>query len=190
MKNNRIYIITGPSGVGKSSVAQELLRTRQNLKRVVTCTTRLKRPGEVEGVSYHFLDQDTFQRLINVGEMFEWDKHYGHYYGSRKSDVEKFLQDEHDALFVVDVAGAQTIKKAYPAAITIFLEAESGEQLLARIAKRDHGETAGLVERKQALESELDYRNLADHVVVNKEGRLHETVKEIIRLMDTLDATA
>ncbi len=181
----KLYIITGPSGVGKTTVALELLRRRSNLKKVVTCTTRPIREGETDGVSYHFLDRKTFQDLIDSGAMFEWDEHYGNLYGSRRSDVEDLMVAGNDVLFVVDVAGARTIKEANPEATLLFIEAESVDQLMERIAKRDKGTTAGLVERKTAIEREMEFAKLADERIVNREGELEQTLNQIQILMDT-----
>jgi guanylate kinase len=162
----------------------ELLKRRANLKKVVTCTTRPIREGEVDGVSYHFLDRETFQRHINTGAMLEWDEHYDNLYGSRRSDVEALMEAGHDVLFVVDIAGAQTIKKENPDATLFFVEAESTPQLLDRIVRRDKGNTVGLEERKAAIEQELIFAKSADHRVVNREGKLDETVAKIQTLMD------
>lgn len=185
--SKNIYIITGPSGAGKSSISGELLRNRPNLKKVVTCTTRKIRDGETDGVSYHFLDQETFQRLIKNGEMFEWDEHYNNYYGSRTSDIESIMSEGNDVLFVVDVAGAKTIKEAFPQAIMIFIQAETPEQLLERLQKRDGGETTGLEERLKSTKEEMCFANSADHRIVNVEGKLDETVEQISVIMGSLD---
>lgn len=180
----KLYIITGPSGVGKTSVAMELLKHRPTLKKVVTCTTRPIREDEVDGVSYHFLDRETLQSLIDSGAMFEWDEHYGNLYGSRRSDVEALMEAGNDVLFVVDVAGASTIKQTNPQAILLFIEAESVDELLSRIAKRDKGTTAGLEERKAAIEREMTFAASADYRIVNHEGKLKETIAQINTLMD------
>lgn len=181
----KLYIITGPSGVGKTSVAMELLKRRPTLKKVVTCTTRPIRGGEVDGVSYHFLDRETMQSLIDTGAMFEWDEHYGNLYGSRKSDVDAFMAAGNDVLFVVDVAGAKTIKEANPHAVLLFIEAQSVDELLNRIAQRDKGTTAGLDERKAAIEREMTFAASADRRIINREGELEETVTQIQKMMNT-----
>lgn len=181
----KLYIITGPSGVGKTSVAMELLKRRPTLKKVVTCTTRPIREGEVDGVSYHFLDRETLQSLIDSGAMFEWDEHYENLYGSRRSDVEALMEAGNDVLFVVDVAGAKTIKEKNPEVTLLFLETESLDELLNRIAKRDKGTTAGLDERKAAIEREMTFASSADHRIVNPEGKLEETIAQINALMNT-----
>ena len=183
MKGN-LFIITGPSGVGKTSVAMELLRRRLTLKKVVTCTTRPIRDGEVAGVSYHFLTREAMQALIDSGAMFEWDEHYGNLYGSRRADVEALMEAGNDVLFVVDVAGAKTIKEKNPEVTLIFLQAESVEELLERIARRDKGQTTGLEQRTQAIQREMRYAQFADHQVINREGRLEETIARIMTLMD------
>jgi guanylate kinase len=190
-KNNmkgRLYILTGPSGVGKTTVAKELLAQRPSLKKVVTCTTRPPRDGEVDGVAYHFLDKQTIEDLIAREEMFEWDVHYGGYYGSRNLDVEELLSSGSDVLFVVDVAGAKTIKENNPEAVVIFLTAENEETLLNRIDKRDQGKTANLDERKRALEDELAFGQTVEHKILNKTGALDETIEAVGTLMDNLDA--
>ena len=183
--HGKLSIITGPSGVGKSSVAMKLMERRPTLKKVVTCTTRPIREGERDGVSYHFLSRETFQKLIDEGALFEWDEHYGHLYGSRRSDVEALMEAGHDNLFVVDVAGAQTIKKENPDSTLFFIQAESMDELLSRIAKRDKGTTTGLEERKAAIRREMAFAASADHRIVNRKDRLDETVSQIAALMDT-----
>lgn len=182
--HGKLYVITGPSGVGKSSVAMELLKRRPTLKKVVTCTTRAPRVGEVNGAAYHFIDRDTFQRLIDAGEMFEWDEHYGQLYGSRTQDVEALMHAGNDVLFVVDVAGASTIKQTYSDTTLLFLEAESVDRLLERIERRDSGATSGLASRREAIEREMAYAPKADHRIVNRENMLDETVAQIEALMD------
>lgn len=181
----KLYIITGPSGVGKTSVARELLSLRPNIKKVITCTTRPIREDEVDGVSYHFLDRERMQKLVDAGAMFEWDEHYGNLYGSRRSDVDALMAAGNDVLFVVDVEGAKTIKEANPDAVLLFIEAESVDELLSRIAKRDKGTTAGLDERKTAIEHEMTFAASADHRIINREGKLEETIAQINALMDT-----
>ncbi|NQV90380.1 guanylate kinase [Candidatus Uhrbacteria bacterium] len=187
--SKNVYIITGPSGVGKTTVALELLRLMPTLKKVVTCTTRAIREGESDGVSYHFLDHHTFQKLIDEGAMFEWDRHYDHLYGSRTSDVQELLEAGNDVLFVVDIAGAKTVKEVFPHSILFFLEPETEDQLLKRLEKRDNGETTGLHERLTSIQEEMAFATIADHSLVNAEGKLDETVKKIQEIMGSLDET-
>jgi len=186
----QLYILTGPSGVGKTTVAKGLLAKRPSLKKVVTCTTRKPRDGEVDGVSYHFLDTPTIEDLIARDEMFEWDVHYGGYYGSRKLDVEELRSSGADVLFVVDVAGAKNIKESNPDSTVIFLTAESEETLLNRIDKRDEGKTANLEERKRALVDEMAFGETAQYKILNKTGALDETIEEVSTLMDSLDSNS
>ncbi|PJE76922.1 guanylate kinase [Candidatus Uhrbacteria bacterium CG10_big_fil_rev_8_21_14_0_10_48_16] len=187
--NKTLYIITGPSGVGKSTVAQELLKRRPTLKKVVTCTTRKMREGETDGVSYHFLDRKTFQSLIAEKALFEWDEHYDNFYGIRNADVTQLMEEGSDVLFVVDIAGAKTIKESHPEAVLFFIEPETTDQLLQRIEKRDQGTTTGLEERKASIHREMAFAELADHRVMNKEGKLDETVENIHKIMGSLDET-
>jgi len=179
-----IFVITGPSGVGKTTVARELAKHRLSLRKVITCTTRAPRPGEANDVDYHFLDLAAFGRLIESGGMFEFGYHYGNLYGSRTADVESLTAQGYDVLFVVDVDGAVSIRRDHPEAVVIFLDAESTSELIARMEARDHGTTAGRADRVAAIERERAYGTTCDHRVVNTEGQLDITVATIDRIME------
>ncbi len=175
----KLFVLTGPSGVGKTTVAEKLREAIPNLKRLVTCTTREPREGEVDGVHYHFLDKDAFMGLVASGEMFEWDEHYGHLYGSRNTDVDALIAEGGATLIVIDVNGAKTIETARPDAITLFLTAESKEVLVERIKSRGKWTEADLKKRFEELNAEMAFAKTADHVIENSEGKLEETVDRI-----------
>ncbi len=183
----RIYVITGPSAVGKTTVANRLLEARPTLRKVVTCTTRPMRPNETDGVDYHFLDAETMERLIADGKMFESARVYDRIYGSRMSDVEAILATGNDVLFVIDVQGTRTIKRDHPEAVTIFIDAASTDELVARMEARDKGTTANRTERIAAIDAERAYGAECDHRVVNPQGALAETVRTVGEIMDRRD---
>jgi guanylate kinase len=189
MRGN-LYVITGPSGVGKTTVAMELLKRRPNLKKVITCTTRSMREGEVNGESYHFLAEEDFKMHIEQNEMFEWARVYETYYGSRKEDVENLLKSGNDVLFVIDVQGAKTIREDHADAHILFLKAESDQELLSRITQRDQGNTTNLEERKAALQDEMTFGNSCKHQITNKQGELENTIQITMELMNSLDEKA
>lgn len=179
-----IYVITGPSGVGKTTVARELLKRRPTLRKVVTCTTRPPRPGERDGADYHFLTTEEFHRLVDEGKMFESAHHYGNDYGSRAEDVRSLIEQNNDVVFVVDVEGAKSIRRDHPETTVVFLDAESTEDLIARMETRDKGATDGRSERIASIERERTFGATCDHRVVNTDGQLEATVATIDKIMN------
>lgn len=176
-------MITGPSGVGKTTAAKRLLARRPTLRRLVTYTTRPMRPGERDGVDYHFTSESEFKRMIDAGELFEWDHHYEHYYGNRTSDLNTLLADGFDVLMVLDVNGARTVKQKRTDAVLLCLQTESLDILLKRLEKRDSGQTTGWEERRQAIEKEMEFAKQCEFTITSREGDIEGTIDEIERAM-------
>ena len=180
---SKLFVITGPSGVGKTTVAYELLRQIPNLKKVITYTTRAPRPHEKNGIDYHFVDNETFNQMKDKGEMFEWAQVYSQQYGSRRQDVDGLLTQGHDVLMVVDVQGAKTILAKKSDAILICLLADSPEILINRLKQRDQGATDNFDARLAKLKDELAYSQTCQHVITNKEGEIERTIEQIRQIM-------
>lgn len=138
-----IFLISAPSGVGKTTVCQGLLAARTGLQRAVTCTTRAPRPGEVAGVDYHFLDPDEFVRRVGHGEFLEHAEVYGRRYGTLKSEVRSRLEAGFDVLLNIDVQGAASVRSAAAtepvlaaALVTVFYSTASQSEMESRLRGR------------------------------------------------------
>ena len=187
-KKGKIVIITGPSGVGKTTVAQGLLKNKNlNLKKVITCTTRSKRPRETEGKDYFFLTKKEFLKNIKNKEMFEYAEVYGNYCGSRKKDVKKILNSGGNVLFVIDVQGAFNLKNKNPESKAIFLGAENTDELKERLLKRKTDSRDVIKKRVDTALEELKLADKLDYTVTNKKEKLQETINKIKNIIRNIN---
>ncbi|WP_374198861.1 guanylate kinase [Mycobacterium sp. MYCO198283] len=179
----RVVVLSGPSAVGKSSVVRCLRDRLPDLFFSVSATTRAPRPGEVDGVDYHFVDAERFQQLIDAGELLEWaDIHGGlHRSGTPAEPVRAAAAAGRPVLIEVDLAGARAIKAALPSVVTVFLAPPSWEALEARLAGRGT-ETAEVRRRRLATaREEMAAQADFDTVVVNR--RLEDACAELVSLL-------
>lgn len=171
-----IIVVSGPGGVGKSTIVDALVRRDEELWLSRSWTTRAKRPGESDD-AYHFVDRPTFEQRIDDGGFLEWTEFLGNLYGTPSPEAPV----GHDIVLEIEVDGAQQVKRKYPDAVLIFVLPPSREEQEARLHARGDAD-AKVVERlRKAEEEEPIGMQLADHVIVN--DRLEETVEEMLRLI-------
>ncbi|HXX61375.1 MAG TPA: guanylate kinase [Candidatus Sulfotelmatobacter sp.] len=176
-----LIIISGPSGVGKDTIIEALRRSPggRAYHYVVTCTTRERRHGEVDGVDYRFLSPVAFERLRVGGELLEWAEVHGHLYGTPRGPVREALAAGRDVILKIDVQGAATVKARVPEALLIFLVPPSLEALFQRLRARAT-ETADELELRQRNAAiELAQQDHYDYVVVNEDGQVDATAGRI-----------
>ncbi len=180
-----LIIISGPSGVGKDTIL-DALRERPrdpDYHYVITCTTRSPRPGEVDGVDYHFLEPEAFADLRDRGGLLEWAEVHGNWYGTPREDVRRGLIAGRDVILKIDVQGAQKVKQAVPDALLVFVIPPSLETLFQRLRSRAT-ETADELEiRQRNAAVELARMGDYDHVVVNETGLVDRTAERIEQII-------
>jgi guanylate kinase len=177
----QLIIISGPSGVGKDTIIDALRGRPHDPEHhyVVTCTTRAPRPGEVEGLSYHFLDRKRFLALRDAGGLLEANEVHGNWYGTPRSEVRQALASGHDVILKIDVQGAQQVKERVAEALLVFVVPPSLEALFGRLRSRAT-ETADELELRQRNAAiELARQEDYDHVVVNETGQVERTAETI-----------
>ena len=178
MRGGFVYILSAPSGAGKTTVGNLLLKEIPHLERVITATTRSPREGEKHGIDYYFLSEGEFIRKIEKGEFLEWARIYKYYYGTPKSEVERILSQGKDALLIIDVQGAFQVKEKLPNAVSIFLLPPSFGELKKRLTLRGEKE---IEERLEWAKREIPCAKHFDYVVVN--DVLEKAVEEIKSIM-------
>jgi guanylate kinase len=189
--NPMLVIISGPSGVGKDTII-EALQQRGHVPEyhyVVTCTTRERRPGEIDGVSYQFLKIQEFMRLGNEGELLEANEVHANWYGTPKAGVRAALARGQHAILKIDVQGAQVVKSKVPEALLIFVVPPSLETLVEHLKARRTESAEQLEIRQRNAAIELARKDDYDYVVVNEEGRVDVTaarIEEIISVEERL----
>jgi len=180
MKNqDQLFILTGPSGVGKTTVAHEVLAKMPKLKRLVTYTTREPRPNEQGGIDYNFITREKFLKKKANNELFEWAEVYGNFYGNSIADLKQIWNDNKIALMVIDVQGARTIKKIFANAPVIFVLPDSMENLAKRIRQRPMSDAA-FEKRWAAVQKELEFAEKCEFKPTNYEGKLDDTAMEVM----------
>ncbi len=180
MNKGKIFIITGPSGAGKTEVAKNILLNKSlGIQRVITCTTRAIRPGEVDGEDYFFLTKEEFLKNIKNKAMFEYAQVYGNYYGSRKKDVGAIIDSGKNVLFTVDVKGAINLKKIDRDCKVIFIKAESVNELKKRLIGRNTDAKEVIQKRVDLALAELKMADRFDYIVINFNGKLKDTIKDV-----------
>jgi guanylate kinase len=179
----RVVVLSGPSAVGKSSVVRCLRERIPNLHFSVSVTTRVPRPGEVDGIDYQFVSPARFQELIDQGALLEWAEIHGglHRSGTLAEPVRAAAAAGLPVLIEVDLAGARAVKKAMPEAITVFLAPPSWEDLKARLIGRGTETPEAMQRRLDTARTELAAQDDFDEVVVNR--RLESACAELVSLL-------
>ena len=167
METGLLFIVSGPSGTGKSTLCKDLLKLIPDIQFSVSYTTRLPRKDERPDEAYHFVSRETFTAMIDKGEFAEWAEIYGHLYGTPRSVIEQTLQKGNDLLFDIDGQGSQQLKKNYPLAITIFVIPPSLEELEKRLQKRETDSSAVIGERVAKACAEIAQARDYAYIIIN-----------------------
>ena len=179
--NGKLIVISGPSGVGKSTVVKQVMERLHNLHFSVSATTRPIRPGEIDGKNYYFVDRDQFQTMIDRHELLEYAEYVGNYYGTPEAPIDDALAKCQDILLDIEVQGALNVKRRRPDAVLIFLMAPSFSELERRLSGR--GDTAPeiVADRLNHARWEFSHAHEYDYLVVN--DQVEHAVDEIISIV-------
>lgn len=177
----RLFVISGPSGVGKGTLVSRVREERPDLGLTVSATTRAPRAGEVDGTSYHFMSDAEFDRRVAAGEFLEWAQVHGHRYGTLLSDVRQLLAQGRSVILEIDVQGALQVKRAYPRAVLVFVEAPTPGALEERLRGRGTEDEASIELRLRDARHEMELASQYDVRLVN--DNLDRAVSELEQIM-------
>ena len=180
LNKNKLFIISAASGAGKTTIVKELLKKCSNLKVSISHTTRKPRPSEVNGKDYFFTEISEFEKMIEEGLFLEYAHCHGNFYGTSKNSVHSLLENGNDVILEIDWQGAQSIKKIFPEAVSIFIMPPSLEILKERLIERNQDSLEVIETRMQSAEEEISHANEFDYVTINEE--LTHTVSELMKL--------
>ena len=180
MSKGKLFIVSGPSGVGKSTVLRSLFAQRDNLYFSVSATTRAPRPGEEDGVHYHFLTKETFREWIDGDEFLEYAEFVGNAYGTPRRYVDEALESGKDVILDIEVQGAEQVCTKRPDTVTVFIAPPSWAELERRLTARGTDSEEKIRQRLQRAKEEVLKANHYDYFVIN------DTVEEAVHELSSI----
>ena len=178
-----IFIISAPSGAGKSSLIEGLIAKDNAIKKSISVTTRQPRSGEQNGQHYFFTSEADFQTRINDGEFLEYALVHGNWYGTSKALVEKELGKQNDLILEIDYQGAQAIREQFPSSISIFILPPNKTVLRSRLEKRNTDDIATIEQRLNAASKEISHISDYQYAIIN--DKFDEAVAELVAVVKT-----
>lgn len=175
-------VLSSPSGGGKSTIARQLLETRDDLGYSVSATTRSRRGNEEEGRDYFFLGREDFQHRVEAGEFVEWAQYGGEYYGTLRSELERLFREGRNAVLDIDIQGARQLKRHYPETVSVFILPPSGAELVQRLHGRKTEPPEAVRNRLERAIVELDAAGEYDYIVVNDD--IVSAVEHVAAILD------
>lgn len=181
---NKCFLISGFSGVGKTTIAYEVVKRNPSIERVITSTTRTIRPNEKNGIDYYFYEKFEFEEMLKNNEFFETAVVYDNYYGSEKKEVERIFNSGHIPLFVCDIQGVINLSKSVENLVKIFIVPDSMENLRKRIEEREGSTPDDTEKRLKKAQEESEIANICDYRVINRQGKLDDAVNEVLAIIE------
>ncbi|WP_273383235.1 guanylate kinase [Enorma phocaeensis] len=178
----KLFVISGPSGVGKGTLVARVRESLPSLGLTVSATTRTPREGEIDGVSYHFMSHDEFMRRVEAGEFVEWAHVHGNCYGTLRSEVDRNLKAGSSLILEIDVQGAFQVRESIPEAVLVFIMPPSLDVLRERLSKRGTETPQSLELRLANAERELAFADRYDEVVINDD--LDRACAELLTIIE------
>ena len=183
MRKGTLFVVTAPSGAGKSSLIEALLKHDPSLKLSISYTTRAPRPGEKNGREYHFVDEPTFLAMRERGEFLESAEVHGNRYGTSKQVIRETLERGQDLILEIDWQGARQVRALYPGCVGVFILPPSIEELERRLRGRGQDAEAVIQRRLAKAREELEHRGEFEYAIINKDfeaakGELAEILRK------------
>ena len=188
MNKGLLIVVSGPAGSGKGTVNAHLL-TSGEFVYSVSATTRAPRPGEVDGINYHFITKDEFKSRLERGDMLEYTEYCGNFYGTPKKEAEAVLNSGKNLLLEIEVEGAKNIKAKYPDAVLILLLPPSHAVQEQRLRGRGTEKEEKILERLGRAREEIKFANCYDYVVYNHDGCDKEAAEQILAIVSAENAS-
>lgn len=176
-------VFSGPSGVGKGTILNKIIGRRKNLKVSVSYTTRKPRIGEIDGINYHFVSEDEFLKIVKDGDMLEYAKYCGNYYGTPRKSVEEEIENGNNVILEIEVQGGEQILKKYPESVGIFVIPPSLNELRNRLTLRALDNEEVISKRIDEAKREIEFSKFYNYIVINED--VEKCASNILKIVDS-----